>query len=197
MAGIKFKQPYGKLEKQKKGRKCCGCLSRCCCVKLAAGIVGTIVLILGLVVGIFALSNPIHASCTVHWSFGIPCSDVRTKILDQIQKWNGPAGCVKGGEKCLYKLVSNSGNTLKATHETPKKHYVDDLTFSFDTEGNTCYVQGHSTSETWYAVLDSGTNYCNLENLITGSGLNKAKNYKEQTSNGECTQYSSANCDKY
>ena len=30
------------------------------------------------------------------------------------------------------------------------------------------YAQGYSTSETWYAVLDSGTNYCNLHNLITG-----------------------------
>ena len=29
-------------------------------------------------------------------------------------------------------------------------------------------LQGFSTSETWYAVLDYGTNYCNLHNLITG-----------------------------
>jgi len=29
-------------------------------------------------------------------------------------------------------------------------------------------VQGYSTSETWYAFLDYGTNYCNLHNLITG-----------------------------
>ena len=31
--------------------------------------------------------------------------------------------------------------------------------------------QGYSTSETWYAVLDYGTNYCNLHNLITGTAL--------------------------
>lgn len=29
-------------------------------------------------------------------------------------------------------------------------------------------LQGYSTSETWYAVLDYGTNYCNLRNLIEG-----------------------------
>lgn len=28
--------------------------------------------------------------------------------------------------------------------------------------------KGFSSSETWYAVLDYGTNYCNLNNLITG-----------------------------
>lgn len=30
------------------------------------------------------------------------------------------------------------------------------------------FAQGYSTSETWYAILDYGTNYCNLHNLITG-----------------------------
>ena len=31
-----------------------------------------------------------------------------------------------------------------------------------------CVLQGYSRSETWYALLDYGTNYCNLHNLITG-----------------------------
>jgi len=38
-------------------------------------------------------------------------------------------------------------------------------------------VQGYSTSETWYAFLDYGTNYCNLHNLITGAGLDKLPKY--------------------
>ena len=29
-------------------------------------------------------------------------------------------------------------------------------------------LQGYSTSQTWYAVMDYGTNYCNLFNLIQG-----------------------------
>ena len=32
--------------------------------------------------------------------------------------------------------------------------------------------KGYSTSETWYAILDFGTNYCNLHNLLTGKLLN-------------------------
>lgn len=59
----------------------------------------------------------------------------------------------------------------KATHETPVKHYVDDLTFTFKQNGADCNVDGSSSSETWYAVLDFGTNYCNLNNLITGNFL--------------------------
>ena len=39
-----------------------------------------------------------------------------------------------------------------------------------------CVVSGYSTSETWYAVLDSGTNYCNLHNLITSFSNDAVEN---------------------
>lgn len=59
-------------------------------------------------------------------------------------------------------------------------------------------VQGFSTSETWYAYLDYGTNYCNLRNLADGAGLTVSKyGFKEETSDSVCTQYSSHNCAKY
>ena len=60
------------------------------------------------------------------------------------------------------------------------------------------YLQGFSTSETWYAYLDYGTNYCNLRNLADGAGITSATyGFSEQTSNSICTQYTSHNCDKY
>jgi hypothetical protein len=31
--------------------------------------------------------------------------------------------------------------------------------------------QAYSTSSLWYAILDFGTNYCNLRNLLDGAGL--------------------------
>ena len=34
--------------------------------------------------------------------------------------------------------------------------------------------QAFSTSGTWYAILDSGTNYCNLRNLLDGTGMSNA-----------------------
>ena len=63
----------------------------------------------------------------------------------------------------------------------------------------TCYScpQGFSTSETWYAYLDYGTNYCNLRNLADLSKLSSTANFMEETSDKVCTQYSSRNCDKY
>jgi len=144
------------------------------------------------------MSGPIHAQCAISWKFGESCSAVQDALVSQIKKWNGPAGCDNGGEKCRYALVSQSDSTLKATHTTPKKHYVDDLVFSFSAANNGgCTVKGNSRSETWYAVLDYGTNYCNLRNLIDGAGLDKVTGFAETTSDDICTQFSSHNCTVY
>ena len=32
-------------------------------------------------------------------------------------------------------------------------------------------IQAYSTSDTWYALLDMGTNYCNLRNILDGTGM--------------------------
>lgn len=78
------------------------------------------------------LRGPIHASCKVDWTWPAnSCSDINQKIVNQINSWSTDENCQNGGEKCLYKLVSQSATVIKATHETPVKHYVDDLTFTF------------------------------------------------------------------
>lgn len=141
------------------------------------------------------LFGPIHASCNIDWNFGISCNETSQKIVAQMVKW-GEIDCGTS-EKCLYKLKSKNETTLLATHTTPVKKYVDDLTFTLKPQGQSCQVHGFSTSETWYAVLDYGTNYCNLHNLIAGAGLDKTNAYSEKTDDSVCTQYSSADCDKY
>lgn len=111
-----------------------------------------------------------------------------------MKTWSG-TDC-GSGEKCRYAIRSDSGSVLEGTHTTPVKHYVDDLKFSFS--GSMCIVDAQSSSETWYAVLDYGTNYCNLHNLVVGAQINVPKyGFKETTSNSVCTQYTSANCAKY
>ena len=117
-----------------------------------------------------AQAGPLHASCNLYWVFpSTDCATVENAILKQIDLWTTADNCPNGaGEKCLYKTISKSDTQIKATHTTPKKGYVDDLTFTYAAAGNGCKVHGFSTSETWYAVLDYGTNYCNLHNLLTG-----------------------------
>jgi hypothetical protein len=56
--------------------------------------------------------------------------------------------------------------------------------------------QAYSRSQT-FSILDYGTNYCNLFNLMDGSGLILDPAYTEETDDSICTQYSTADCDIY
>merc|ERR550534_3295741 len=47
--------------------------------------------------------------------------------------WTTRENCPNGGQKCLYKFLSETGNTLKGTHTTPIKLYVDDIMYTFTT----------------------------------------------------------------
>lgn len=191
-------EPYKRLgtSEYSNSRSCCRRIPFYC--KIIMVVVAVVVLAIVGLIGGYAATNPLHASCTVDWKFpAMTCDNVKMKLINQIKTWTSDENCKNGGEKCLYTLVSDSGNTLKAKHQTPVKKYTDDLTFTFNNANPNCNVQGYSTSETWYAVLDQGTNYCNLRNLITGSGLNNVTGSTETTSNHRCTQYSSANCEKY
>lgn len=164
----------------------------------------------------FTSSYPIHASCKLEWVFSATsCDVVQTKLLKQINAWKGKDNCDGGGEKCLYSLVSSSPSQIMATHSTPEKKYVDSLTMSFSSNAllqpvdsrvstfqkiqspSHCHVMAQSRSNVWYALLDFGTNYCNLHNLVVGSGLSNVTGFIEKTSDSVCTQYSSSNCDVY
>ena len=139
------------------------------------------------------LGGPLHASCKLTWTFpGQQCADVAAALVDAATKMSGD-DC-NGSERCLYSVQSSSASKISAKHETPVKHYKDDLTLSLSQQtANDCVVAGYSTSETWYAVLDYGTNYCNLRNLADATGLK----FSESVSASTCTQVGSANCDKY
>lgn len=140
----------------------------------------------------------LHASCKIEWTWAVNCTTVKNAILKQISIWTSDDNCKHGGEKCLYTLKKVTEDQIFATHTTPVRHFVDDLTFTFKSNGSElCNVEGYSTSEIPIAVLDFGTNYCNLHNLITGAGLDKFPKYSEKTNDHLCTQYSSRNCDKY
>ena len=98
------------------------------------------------------------------------------------------------GEKCGYSILMATDAVVKGKHETPKHHYKDDLSFALTPTGaSSCEVGAYSTSEIWYAVLDDGTNLCNLRNLVSATGLS----YTENIDHSRCTQWDSANCDKY
>lgn len=134
----------------------------------------------------------LHASCRLQWTFEQQhCGNVSNALVAAFKDMSG-SDC-GSGEKCLYSLEAANATAISGKHETPKKHYKDDLTIGLQQHGTTCTVDGFSTSETWYAVLDDGTNYCNLHNLAAATGLA----FSENVEAAHCTQVKSANCAKY
>lgn len=185
--------PKGQIDSTS-DRSCCASLKmKIFCVSL----VGVALSVVGL--SVFAVSAyPLHASCRVEWTFGKSCQTVQSALINQMKIWETDQTCGTG-QKCLYTYLSSTPTTLTGTHTTPVKRYVDDVSYTFTPgPGNSCNVQGFSSSQLWYAVLDYGTNYCNIKNLVDGANLeaNDAQ-YSESTRDAVCTQYSSANCEKY
>merc|ERR1712061_68130 len=148
---------------------------------------------------------PWHASCKIDWQFPGSCSAVRAQIVGQMNAWQGDALCpgtspscpeLPCGQNCLYDLVTSSDTRVTGTHTTPVARYVDDISFQLRENSQGCAVSAKSSSQTWYAVLDKGTNYCNLRNLIDGTGLSSGSGFTETTRDGVCTQYSSRDCSR-
>jgi len=171
----------------------------------------TMLLLLLLLTSILAPSQvvmayPWHASCSITWTIPTTCQQFRTRIVQQMRAWEGGSNCgtvssdcpqLPCGQNCLYQYSGTQGNVVAGNHTTPVYRYVDDFTFTTTDNSGTCSVEAYSTSQTWYAFLDYGTNYCNLRNLVDGCGLSDENGFNENTSDDVCTQYSSRNCDRY
>jgi len=144
------------------------------------------------------IGGPLHASCKADWTFGMSCDDAMKAMVDQMNAWTGADGCADGGEKCWYEYKSTEGNVVKGIHITPVHNYVDEMILTFtDGDSGSCMMNGLSVSTIVYAHLDMGTNFCNMKNLITGAGLDMTEGFSETASDDTCTQYSTADCDKY
>lgn len=203
------------------GCKRCG---KCLCAITAVIAALFLVLSASVLSPALMVNYPFHAECELTWKWtSTNCSSVKKALIDIATKWKGPDNCANGGEKCLYDIISISDAEVNMTHTTPKQKYVDDLSFKFcdddaqcgrdsdvtqrmkraakvvfvthDEKG--CTVSGFSRSEVWYAILDYGTNYCNMRNLANGAKLSSKGDFSEEVSDESCTQYSSADCNKY
>merc|ERR1711874_391115 len=119
------------------------------------------------------------SSCKITWQFPESCSSVRSSLVSQMESWEGDSLCpgtspqcpqLPCGQRCPYQHTGGDTDTLHGTHTTPVARY---------------------------AILDKGTNYCNLRNLVEGAGLTSSDGFSEDTRNGVCTQYSSRDCSRY
>ncbi|XP_042856690.1 uncharacterized protein LOC122243259 [Penaeus japonicus] len=170
---------------------CCGC-KLCCCTLLV------ITLVIAASLGLFSafFPYPSHASCRVDWVFGKSCSIVKSKLIDQIKSWDHDDCSLK--QQCNYEYLGEDGNVIRGLHITPLLKFEDKLNFTFNSRSEGCHVTGASESGVSFAVIDFGTNYCNLRNLVIGSRLDENDSYyRENSTNKVCTMYSIAHCNLY
>eukprot|EP00091_Calanus_sinicus_P022689 TRINITY_DN7316_c0_g1_i1.p1 TRINITY_DN7316_c0_g1~~TRINITY_DN7316_c0_g1_i1.p1 ORF type:complete len:165 (-),score=39.45 TRINITY_DN7316_c0_g1_i1:80-574(-) len=149
-----------------------------------------------LVLGAALMPYPWHASCRVKWEIPTSCEDFKGQLIAQMNAWEGDSLCpgttsacpaLPCGQNCLYKLATDEGLTVTATHQTPVARYTDHLKLILSPTDSGCFVTANSNSATWYAVLDFGTNYCNLRNLVDGAGISTLVGFKEETDDSVCT----------
>ncbi|KAK3569553.1 hypothetical protein QTP86_034824 [Hemibagrus guttatus] len=155
-------------------------------------VMGVLVLGVGGLLSVLA-AGPLHAHCSVTWTVDIPCFDASSLLVNQIKEWT-TEHCPPKSQKCLFSLVSVIGDDIIATRTTSVMRLIDDITFNFSsTSTDGCKIQGHSTSRSWYTILDSGSNYLNMYSLMRGElhGLSSSPSFTESTSDRMCTQYSS------
>ncbi|KAJ8268424.1 hypothetical protein COCON_G00135960, partial [Conger conger] len=128
----------------------------------------------------------------------IPCLNVELALSSQIEAW-GAADCTMDSEKCQYELISANLTQIVAKHTTAVGRFVDNIRFFLrgDVANLNCRLVGLSISQDVERVYDNGTNYCNLYNLVEGSGLTNLPEYHEISNDRMCTQRSTANCTIY
>uniref|UniRef100_A0A8C4NQA6 Uncharacterized protein n=1 Tax=Dicentrarchus labrax TaxID=13489 RepID=A0A8C4NQA6_DICLA len=124
--------------------------------------------------------------------FGLPCADVGTKLVQQIQAFSPVNAC----EKCHYILVSADKKSIHAHHTSSGNLQVENIEFTLNTTilTNSCRVSAQSASLTFSSLLDDGLNYCNLHDLLTASGLSLAPGFMEMTNEWACLGYGFATC---
>ncbi|CAM9253471.1 unnamed protein product [Scytosiphon promiscuus] len=144
--------------------------------------------------GGFGCLPPLHASCKMTFDFPeSSCEGVSDALVSSAESMMGFDSC-NGGNKCGYTVGKVVDGSVEFVHETSVKHYKDSLTFTLKNKGDSCEASAFSTSQTTFAVLDNSVNYCNLHNLVEASGLEYAEN---DVSDCSCTQYSTADCERY
>ena len=99
-----------------------------------------------------------------------------------------------GGEVCGYSLIS-AGDSLHIQHETPEKHYIDDVYFSFSDSDSECIISAKSKSEP-NSYYDYDTNFCNIFNLFR-DGTAEKLNYDISIEYGDCEFHPSTDNNDY
>ena len=130
-----------------------------------------------------------HAHCSIDVTvYGMNCMDVNISIINQVNDRTGfDSNCKYSDlakEFCGYSMHDITDSKIHLKHETPVKHYVDDIYFTYKQMDNYCLVSGSSQSEP-ISYYDYDTNYCNMFNLFRNGNATQL-NYNVSIQTKKC-----------
>eukprot|EP00744_Colponema_vietnamica_P004289 GILI01006434.1.p1 GENE.GILI01006434.1~~GILI01006434.1.p1 ORF type:complete len:197 (-),score=88.72 GILI01006434.1:154-672(-) len=111
----------------------------------------------------FPSFDAFHANCKLQATFkGQQCLDLYHSLEKGVI-----SGLVKDPSNGLYELLGKDEGklVLRATRTTPVKKYVDDVILQLVQQGDNCFVEGKSRSQS-LSYYDYSTNFCNLYNPL-------------------------------
>ncbi|KAK9538621.1 hypothetical protein VZT92_003784 [Zoarces viviparus] len=129
--------------------------------------------------------GPYRAFCKTMWLFATPCAEISTKLVQQIQAWSPQ-----------YTLLLGLPTYIKANHTSLSSPEGENIILILNPTvlSAGCRVTAMSFSLAFTSLLDGGLNYCNLNNLVSASGLTSAPGFMEMTNEWACLSYGLATC---
>mmetsp|Transcript_20450 Transcript_20450/g.32744 ORF Transcript_20450/g.32744 Transcript_20450/m.32744 type:complete len:171 (+) Transcript_20450:64-576(+) len=140
---------------------------------------------------LYVSSFAMHASCSMTLTVkNTTPSQLNATLVEMVQSRRefDASTCAYADQKaefCGYKVISVTADLDHFQHETPEKHYVDDISFqNFKQQGSDVVVSAGSKSEP-NSYYDYDTNFCNIFNLFRNGNVSKL-NYEMEFKLDEC-----------
>ncbi|CAL1580267.1 unnamed protein product [Knipowitschia caucasica] len=135
---------------------------------------------------------PVQSSCKAIWLFTTPCAEINSTLIQQVKVFSPNAGC---GD-CNYLFVSADNVTLTVDHTSADGFGAETISFKFTPSllapGCQMFVQSQSIGPT--TTTDDAINYCNIYNLLTGSGLDLQPGFLDKTNKWVCPAIALTKC---
>uniref|UniRef100_A0A3Q3DKG5 Uncharacterized protein n=1 Tax=Hippocampus comes TaxID=109280 RepID=A0A3Q3DKG5_HIPCM len=131
-------------------------------------------------------------ACRVIWLFKQACYEQVEAVRQQVKAWSTKT-CADSQEECMYELVKDSASFLKIRHTSPSTHSISELFFEFNPPSapEFCCVKAAAITK---SSNSTSNNYCQLYNLMAGSGLIQKQGVREICNEDMCPSKKTAAC---
>ncbi|TMS09435.1 hypothetical protein E3U43_002094 [Larimichthys crocea] len=140
-----------------------------------------------------ATSAADQSTCRGIWLFELPCTEPISALMNQVNDWSSDK-CQDSQEKCMYEITKESSTYLEIKHTSRRSHKITLISFDLNPPAVPTFCKMRVVSTTTSPNEVTPNDYCLIYNLINGSGLTKARGYREICNKQMCPSKQSATC---